>query len=280
MESVHYLDERHIFIFLVQVFLLLLLSRGFGEILRRRRQPALTAEILVGVVLGPTILGRFLPGVHGTLFPGDAVQQSMLETIAWVGVLFLLLETGLEMDFSIAWRRRGNALTIALADIVIPMAVAFVPALLLPERYLAHADQRLIFALFMATVMTISAMPVAARVLHDLDLLKTDLGYLTMSALAANDIIGWVLFTIILGIFTQASVAAGSVILAFAMTVGFAALALTAGRRLATPGLERLQRMGLPEPGTSLTATCLLGLLFGALLISNGLIRFYIGAAG
>ncbi len=276
----HFLDERHIFIFLVQVFVLLLLARGFGEVLRRFKQPVLTAEILVGVVLGPTILGRLLPGVHAALFPADAVQQSMLETVAWIGILFLLLETGLEIDFSIAWRRRGSALTIALSDIAIPMVVAFVPALLIPEAYLAHPERRLIFALFMATVMTISAMPVAARVLHDLNLLKTDLGYLTMSALAANDVIGWVLFTIILGVFTRSTAAVGPVLFVFATTVGFAVLALTLGRRLATPGLERLQRLGMPEPGASLTATCLLGLLFGAFthrLGIHALFGFFIG---
>ena len=269
--TVVYLNETHIFLFLAQVFVLLLLAKGLGEVFRRWRQPALTAELLVGVLLGPTILGRFAPGLYNALFPPDTIQQTMLETVAWFGVLFLLLTTGFEIDFSVAWRHRGRALTIALSDIVLPMAVAFVPCLLLPGQYLAHPDQRVIFALFMATVMTISAMPVAARVLHDIRLLKADVGFLIMSALAVNDIIGWVLFTIVLGLFTQATVHLGSILTVFAVTVGFAAFALSAGPRISTRALGFLQRKGLPEPATSLTVACLLGVLFGALTQKLGI---------
>lgn len=260
----HYLDESHIFLFLVQVFILMGCARGLGELFRRWKQPALTAEILVGVILGPTVFGQFLPDLQAAIFPPDAIQQAMLDTVAWLGVLLLLLNTGLEIDFSIAWRQRGSALVIALSDIIIPMVVAFLAVVFLPDRYLIDADHRIVFSLFMATVMTISAMPVAARVLHDMNLLKADLGFLVMSALTVNDIIGWVLFTIILGVFTAASVAIGPIVFVFVTTVGFAIVALTIGRRLSTKGFATLQRMGSPEPATSLTITVLLGLLFGA----------------
>ena len=237
----HYLNEQNIFIFLIQVFLLLGLARGLGEIFRGWKQPPLTAEILVGVLLGPTIFGRFLPHAHQMLFPVDLIQQNMLETVAWFGVLFLLLETGLEIDFSSAWRQRGDALKIALTDIAIPMIIAFIPCFFLPAHYLANQDQRLIFALFMATVMTISAMPIAARVLHDLKLSKTDLGFLIMSALSVNDIIGWLLFTLVLGLFTQASFEAGKVALIFASTIGFTVFCLTIGRHFANAVISKIK---------------------------------------
>jgi Kef-type K+ transport system membrane component KefB/mannitol/fructose-specific phosphotransferase system IIA component (Ntr-type) len=260
----HYLDESRIFLFLVQLLILMGCARGLGELFKRWNQPALTAEILVGLLLGPTVMGHFLPGLHLALFPPDAIQQSMLETIAWLGVLFLLLDTGLEIDFSIAWRQRGNAFLVAISDIAIPMVIAFAAVVFLPARYMVNPEQRMVFSLFMATVMTISAMPVAARVLHDLNLLKTDLGFLVMSALTVNDIIGWVLFTIILGVFTSGTVALGPIAFVFASTVGFAVLALTVGRGLSTELFNRLRDMHLPEPATSLTVTVLLGLLFGA----------------
>lgn len=187
----HLLSETNILIFLIQLFVLTLCTRGLGELFTRWNQPALTAEILVGIILGPTLFGRYFPELHGMLFPADVTQQNMLETVAWIGVLFLLLDTGLEIDFSVAWRHRGNALVIALAHIIIPMLIAFLPCYFLPDHFLPNPDRRLLFALFMAAVMAICAMPVAARVLHDLKLLKTDLGFLTMSALAVNDLIGW-----------------------------------------------------------------------------------------
>ncbi len=261
----HYLDESHILLFLAQLFILLLCTRGLGELFRRWKQPALTAELLVGIALGPTLLGRVLPGLHAALFPPDAIQQAMLETVAWLGVLFLLLDTGLEIDFSIAWRQRGSALAIALSDIFVPMGVGFLAVIFLPDSFLVHPGQRILFGLFMATVMTISAMPVAARGLHDLNLLKTDLGFLTMSALAVNDIIGWVLFAIILGLFTQTSVALGPIFLVLAGTLGFSALVLTAGRRFSTRVFDTLKNRRFPEPASSLTVTALLGLLFGVI---------------
>ena len=267
----HFLGEHHILVFLVQLFVLLLCTRGAGELFRRWKQPALTAELLVGITLGPTVLGRLFPAVHAALFPPDAIQQAMLETVAWLGVLFLLLDTGLEIDFSIARRQRGSALAIALSDIIVPMAIAFVPMLFVPDMFLAHPDRRILFALFMATVMTISAMPVAARGLHDLNLLKTDLGFLTMSALAVNDVIGWVLFAVILGLFLQTSLAIGSILLVFVGAIGFSMLALTAGRSASIHLFDAMKARNLPEPASSLTITLLLGLFFGAVTQKLGI---------
>jgi Kef-type K+ transport system membrane component KefB len=260
-----HLNEHNIFLFLVQIFLLLGLSRGLGEIFRRWKQPALTAEILVGIVLGPTILGRFFPGLSAMIFPPDAAQQNMLETVGWLGVLFLLMETGLEVDFSSAWRQRGDALKIALADIIVPMAIAFPACLFLPASYLANPEQRLIFAMFMATVMTISAMPVAARALHDLNISKTDMGFLIMSALSVNDIIGWLLFTMVLGFFTQANLELTKTLVMLGATAVFTILCLTVGRWFATTVISEIRRRGMPEPATSLTFISLLGIVCGAI---------------
>ena len=124
------------------------------------------------------------------------------------------------------------------------MIFAFVPAYFLPDKYLMQPDRRIIFALFLATVMTISAMPIAARILHDLNLLKTDMGFLIVSALAVNDIIGWVLFSIIIGAFIQSSVDISSILTIFLVTIGFACLALTVGRKVSTKVLDKLRDFG------------------------------------
>lgn len=260
------LGDHHIYLFLLQLFVVLLAACGLGALFRRLKLPAMTGELLAGILLGPTLLGRFCPGFYAALFPAEAVQTAMFETVAWIGVLFLLLDTGLEIDFSIAWRQRGAALTVALTDVVVPMLVAFLPlVLLLPDSLLVDPNRRLIFGMFMATVMTISAMPVSARCLHDLNLLKTELGFLTMSALAVNDILGWVIFSIILAIFMQATISLGSILMIFMATLGFAALVLSVGRQASIRVFDAVKARGFPEPGTSLTITLLLGLLFGAI---------------
>ncbi len=267
----HYLDEHNIFIFLVQLVILLGLARGLGELFRKWKQPPLTAELLIGVLLGPTIMGRFMPLWHQAIFPNDIVQQNMLETVAWIGVLFLLLETGLEIDFASAWRQRGDALKIAITDIMVPMVIAFIPCFFLPDHYLANPDQRFLFALFMATVMTISAMPIAARALHDLKLSKTDLGFLIMSALSVNDIIGWLIFTMVLGFFTQDGLGVANVFMIAGSTIAFTAVCLTVGRKLTDKVIHGIKQKKMPQPGVPLTFICVLGAFCGAVTQKIGI---------
>ena len=266
-----YLEESQIFIFLIQLLVLLGLARGLGELFNRWHQPAITAEILVGVLLGPTILGRVWPGLHGVMFPAAAVQWNMLETVAWFGILFFLLKIGIEMDFTSAWRQRGDALIISLTDVVVPMLIAFVPCLFLAERYMGESGGPVMFSLFIATVSTISALPMTARVLQDLRLYRTDLGFLIMCALSMNDIIGWVIFTLILGFMAQAGMAWTTAAMILVSTVVFTVACLTVGRGLCNRAMNWMQRKHLPEPGSSLTFVCLIGFLCGAITLKIGI---------
>jgi len=275
----HSLSEHNILIFLIQVLLLLGLARLLGELFRIWKQPVITAEILAGLILGPTIFGRFFPSFFQRVFPPDIVQQNMLETIAWVGMFFFLLEAGLKMDFSSAWRHRGKALTIAIADIIVPMVLAFACSYLLPAQYLVDPAQRLVFALFMAVVLTISSMPTTIRALNDLNVNKTDLGFLIMSALSVNEVIGWLAFALVLGIFVQSGSAVSSIIFIFVLAVVFLIFCLTFGRKLASFVILKIKKFNMPEPGSSLTFICLLGFICAAVFQKigiNGLMGFFI----
>jgi Kef-type K+ transport system membrane component KefB/mannitol/fructose-specific phosphotransferase system IIA component (Ntr-type) len=266
----HYLDESHILVFLLQVSLLLGLARTAGLLLRRVGQPAITGEILVGILLGPTIFGRFWPGLHGAIFPADMTQQNMLETVAWLGIMFFLLETGLETDLAAAWRQRREALVIAFSDLILPMALAFAFAMLLPERYVGGSGNRIFFSLFIGTIMTISALPVTARILQELDIYRSDAGLLTISALTVNDIAGWVVFAVILGFATGDGMSVARAPLILAGTVAFVAASLTLGKRLTDHALCLIERLKLPQAGTSLTLIWVLGMLGGAITILIG----------
>jgi Kef-type K+ transport system membrane component KefB/mannitol/fructose-specific phosphotransferase system IIA component (Ntr-type) len=261
----HVLDESHILLFLVQFLLLLGSAKLLGILFTRIRQPTVTADILVGVILGPSILGRVAPGLHQMLFPADPLQVTMLDTLAWLGIFFLLLVTGLEVNFSSVWKHKGNALRIALADIIVPILISALVLYFLPSRYLADPNRRLLFTLFLSTIMTISAMPVSIRVMRDLKLLKTDMGFLTVSALSINDVIGWVVFTIILGIFTYGTPELGFVAGLVFATVAFMALAFTIGRRVLDVAITAVKERTSDASGYSLTVVCLAGLAFGAI---------------
>mgnify|MGYP006304213409 CR=1 FL=1 len=90
----HYLSENHILLFLLQVLVLLGCARTLSVACEAINTPSIAGEILAGILLGPTLLGRLLPDVHAWLFPADEAQTIMLETLAWLGVFFLLLSPG------------------------------------------------------------------------------------------------------------------------------------------------------------------------------------------
>jgi Kef-type K+ transport system membrane component KefB len=268
-------SEHNLLLFLAQMLLLLALARGFGGLLRLAGHPPLVGEILIGVLLGPTILGRALPELQLAIFPPDPIQQSMLDTVSWFGVLFLLLETGLEVDVSAAWRQRGPALRVGIIGVIVPLALGFVLTLGLPDRYLVDPEQRVIFALFLATTMAISAMVIIARVLHDLDLVKSDLGLITLCGYAVNDILAWVVFSMVLGTALSGSVDARSVIGILVFTLAFTALCLSLGLRYVDRAIETIGGMRADGTGAVLSFVCCLGLLCGAITQWMGLTALF-----
>ena len=269
------MTEHNLLVFLVQVLVLLVLARSAGELLRHFGQAPIVGEILVGVLLGPTLLGRALPELHATLFPPDAVQRSMLDVVSWFGVLFLLLETGLHVDVSAAWRARGPALRIGIIGVLVPLLLGSALSFLLPDRVLADPDQRLIFALFLGTTMAISAMVIIARVLHDLDLVKSDLGLVTLCGYAVNDVLAWVVFSVVLGVATRAAVNLGSIAFLLLFTLAFTAFSVTLGLRLVDAAVSRLRSRTQQHPGAVLTFVCCLGLACGALTQKVGLTALF-----
>lgn len=265
------ISEHNLTLFLIQFGILLAICKLAGYLFEKMKQSSVTAEILVGLILGPTILGRIAPGLQSYLFPPDLVQRSMLETIAWVGSFFLLMETGLEVNFARIWKQKAQAVKISFSDLIIPVLISFVPMYLLPERYLNAPDQRFLFALFLSVIMTISAMPETIRGLKDLNILKTDVGFLIISALTINDIVGWVVFTIILGMFAHGSLELGHVGRLVLLTVGFTGLSLTLGRSLVDKAVTFLHNKTDRNSGIKTTFIILLGVLFGALTLKIGI---------
>jgi len=244
-------------------------ARALGELFRRRGQPPLTAEVLVGVILGPTVLGTYAPAIHQMIFPPDPVQQYMLETVSWIGVLFLLLSSGLDVDLSVAWKQRKSSLIIALSDIFLPLLTGFGLAMLIPDEQIV-GDRRFLFAVFVGTALTISDLPIALRALNDTNILRSDLGLLILSALTINDIIGWVIFTVTLSLAAEV-VGLGYVAGVFIGTIGFAAICLLPGRKAVSFVFNKVHSLNLPQPGTSLTMVVLLGTLCGLITQMMGI---------
>src|SRR5271156_1177432 len=168
--------------------------------MRRIGQATVIGELMAGLLLGQSVLGHFFPAAFRLVFPNDPVGAHLLEGLAWIGVILLLLCTGLETELDILRGMGRVATLVSTFGIVIPLAGGFALGWWMPATYLAAPNQRLIFSLFLAIAMAISAVPVIAKILIDLDLLKRELGLLILAAGILDDCAGWLLLSTVAGL--------------------------------------------------------------------------------
>jgi Kef-type K+ transport system membrane component KefB len=170
----------------------------FGKPLRRLGMPALMAEIAAGVALGPTLLGWAAPDLYAWLFPATGGAALARDGIIKFGLVLFLVLAGLEVEVRhIAENRRSIALT-SILGMVIPFAAGYASVVLWPGLWRLEGDPGET-ALVVGTILSISALPVIARILIDQNLIGTKVGALVLSAATIDDLVGWTLFGIILG---------------------------------------------------------------------------------
>src|ERR1700733_11002022 len=195
-----HLTEVQVLRFLIQLTLLFVIARALADVMKRLGQATVIGELLAGILLGPTVLGHFAPGLHAFIFPPDVLADHLLEAVAWLGVIMLLLYTGLETDLGILRGLGRTPFAVSAFGVIVPAATGFALGWYLPAEYLAAPNGRLIFSLFMAVAMSISAVPVIAKILIDLDLMRRDLGLLILGAGILDDTIGWLMLSIVAGL--------------------------------------------------------------------------------
>lgn len=185
---------------LLQLAGVLTLARGLAEIMRRLRQPAVIGELLGGIILGPTVLGHYFPALWTVVFPPTTRQFHLLEVISWIGMILLLLLTGLETDVRVMRSLGRPALFTSLGGMVVNFTIGLTVGAILPAHYLVDTGTRPIFAAFFATALAITAMPVVAKILIDLGVIRRNIGVLILSAGVLDDTTGWLVLSVIAGI--------------------------------------------------------------------------------
>ncbi|MEB2285599.1 MAG: cation:proton antiporter [Myxococcales bacterium] len=256
--------------FILQLALLLTAARTLGEIARRLGQPPVIGELLAGVLLGPSVLGALAPELQIALFPRDPLQFQLLEIVAWLGMIWLLLMTGLETDLDTLRNLGRAAFYASLLGMVVPFATAFALGWALPDRLLVAPHERLIFALFLGTALCVSAIPVIARILTDLDLMRRNVGIVILGAGVTDDTTGWLLLSVIAGIATRGELSVSSAALAIASTAAFVALVWLAGARAVYALLQWIDdRVELRHAMVS--AVIVIALFFGAVTEAIGI---------
>jgi Kef-type K+ transport system membrane component KefB/nucleotide-binding universal stress UspA family protein len=156
-----------------------------------------------------------------------------------------LLLTGLETDLRLLKNLGRAALIASGMGMFVPFATGYVLGMFMPDSYLAHPDQRFLFSAFLATAMSISAMPVIAKILLDLDLTRRNIGLVILSAGVVDDTVGWLILSLIAGAASHGEVRVGSLLLtilqAMAFLVVMAAVVYPLSRGLMTIATRRFK---------------------------------------
>ncbi|MDX9788365.1 MAG: cation:proton antiporter [Desulfobacterales bacterium] len=258
------MNSHAVSVMLLSFGVLLCFARALGEVAQRLRQPAVLGELLAGVLLGPTVLGNVSPELGLFLFPPQGPNAVAMDTIATLAIVFFLMVAGIEVDLSTLWKQGKAGLKVGMASIAVPFFFAFLVAWLAPQALGKQPDANpLVFALVLAIAMSISALPIIAKTLMDMDLYRSDLGMVVISAAIFNDLIGWIVFAIILGLMGESADRGNNIMQTITLTIAFAAGILTIGRWLIHRVLPFVQAY-TRWPGGELSFALILAMLGAA----------------
>lgn len=269
------MTESQLLTFMVAITVLFLAARLGGEIAARLKIPLHVGELVIGIAIGPSLLGWIWPGAFQAVFPTDTLSRNLLDSVSWIGIIFLVLIGGLETRLGILRKARGAVIGAWIGGFGLPFVGGFALGMLFPPSLVPDAISKPVFALFLATAMSISAIPVIARILMDLNLFKTRMGMIILSTAIADDTIGWVVLSITAGL-ASGGVAAGSVVRTVLMTLGFVALAFTVGKVAVRKAMMfSSKRLKMPHPQVSMML--LLVFVFGTITQAIG-VHLVLGA--
>jgi Kef-type K+ transport system membrane component KefB len=225
---------------LLDLAIIIVAARSLGALARRFGQPAVVGEIVAGILLGPSVLGRVVPAAPAALFPPEVPLRSLAD----LGLVFFMFLVGLELDPGLIRKEGRRAAIISLGGVALPFGLGVLISLpLFPLNNagsfvegVTQAPSHLPFSLFMGAAMCITAFPVLARILVERGLYRSPMGTSALCAAAVDDVIAWILLAAVVGI---ARTGSGTEALgALGLTVVFALLMATLGRAL----LARLAR--------------------------------------
>jgi Kef-type K+ transport system membrane component KefB len=260
---------------------MLLFGRLFGEFFRKLRMPLVVGELIAGILLGPTLLGQIAPHLTEKVFTTTGTIGVVLSGISAISVVMLLFAAGMEVELSIIRQQGKTALKTSFVGLIITLTIGYFAGNILFDYLMPAApegDSKLIFSLFLATALAITALPVIARTLMDLNLFKTKVGMIIIAAAMMDDLVGWILFSVVLGMMHKGSDSWG-----FLYTLGytllFAITMLTVGRvvinrflpwakrKLSWPGGILAISLGFAFLGAAFTEKIGIHAIFGAFIV-------------
>lgn len=228
------IEEHELLVFWVELFVIVVIARLLGWMMRSIGLPRVIGELGAGLVLGPSVFGTLWPDGFDWFLNAEhaEVQSAALLSIGWVGVALLLVVTGFETDLGLIQKLGRPAALVTTGSLVLPLLGGLAVGYLLPEIFVAEGAERIHFALFVALALSVSSLAVVAKILSELGLMRRDFGQITVAAGMANDVVGWLMLGVFTGLATSGEVGVGQILRTVVPLLVFVALAMTVGQRL------------------------------------------------
>jgi Kef-type K+ transport system membrane component KefB/nucleotide-binding universal stress UspA family protein len=225
-------SEHLVVIFIAEIALMLLVGRLLGELMQRIGQPAVMGQLIAGILLGPSVFGALWPSAHNLIFPDVPGQKRMIDAISQLGILMLLLLTGMETDLALVKRMRRTAIFTSLSGIALPFACGFLLGQFIPDSLIPDPGRRLITSLFLATTLSISSVKIVAMVIMEVDFMRRNIGQIILASAILDDTVGWIIIAVIGGLAAQGAVKITGLAFTVLGTAAFLIFSFTLGRRL------------------------------------------------
>lgn len=252
-----------VFHLLTQIGVILLCGRLLGLVFRRLGQPSVIAEIVAGILLGPSLLGAISPEALTALFPDSTL--AVLGTTSQLGLVFFMFLVGLEFDLGLLRGQGRTSLAISNAGIVVPFALGGLLSIPLHPMLAPAGVARLPFGLFMGAAMSVTAFPVLARILAERQLIRTRIGAITLASAALDDVTAWCMLAVVVAI------AGADGVLPAVQTTALAALYVVVMWKGVRPILARLG----PRAGHVVSSDLIAGVFL--LLLASASVTEWIG---
>lgn len=182
---------------IIQLVVIIAAARLSGALFRRLGQPSVCGEIAAGLILGPSLFGRFFPALSREVF--DPSVGQIFAIVSQLGLVLLMFLIGLEFDFGHLAENRRTALSISVVGVALPFSLGLALGHFLHPR-IGLGGSWINFSLFMAAAMSITAIPILGRIMIELNIHRTRIGALTISAAAVDDASGWIILALVTAI--------------------------------------------------------------------------------
>ncbi|HEY6447103.1 MAG TPA: cation:proton antiporter [Acidobacteriaceae bacterium] len=183
---------------LLQIAVVMAVTLACGWLALRLGQARVIGEIIGGIVLGPSLFGRFAPHAAAQLFPPSALIS--FDHLSTIGLILFLFLIGTELDYEHLYRQRTTAALASGMSILLPFAMGALLAHSLRIRFAPHGIGNIPFVLFLGIAMSITAFPVLARILEERCMQTTKLGTTALMCAAVDDVVAWLLLALALAL--------------------------------------------------------------------------------